>query len=131
MIKGFSLCISWAIFGILMPCFAQNGPTTPLFCEGENPFWTLELDTVSAVFQRTGNTLRAFDVPLVAIAQGRTDPKTYSLINLSAADTAIVTIRNSICSNNVTQTIAPMTIDILTQEGSEAVLLTGCCTVKE
>ena len=110
---------------------AQNGPSSPLFCEGSNPFWSFEIDTDKALFQRTGSDARYFDVPLVAIAQGRTDPKTYSLVNQSVADTAIVTIRQSKCIDAVTQARNSMTIDILTQEGSEAILLTGCCSERK
>ena len=93
-----------------------------LQCFGEKPDWKLGLGKESAdfVYQRQIN----FDVPLITKArEGRAFPRAFTLT--APGETAIVLIDRDACL--IGSTSYPASVDILTQDGSEAIILTGCC----
>ena len=93
-----------------------------LQCFGEGPDWKLGLGESHAdfVYQRQ---IR-FEIPLVTKARdGRAYPRAFTLT--APGETAIVLVDRDTCQHEgVTYNAS---VDILTQDGSEAIILTGCC----
>ena len=95
-----------------------------LQCFGENPDWKLGLGKEKAdfIYQRHIN----FDIPLITKArEGREFPRAFTLT--APGETAIVLIDRDACTFDAQD--FPASVDILTQDGSEAIILTGCCAV--
>jgi uncharacterized membrane protein len=89
-----------------------------MHCTGTQPNWQIELNGSEATFQlreRKGD----YTVELTTPAKNDPDTTAYTLIG--ATDTAILIVHPGRC--NTADHIA----HILTQERSEAILLTGCC----
>lgn len=89
-----------------------------LTCGGVEPDWRLDLAEDSAVFDflRDGT----FEVPQMSMAKGADLPRAYTLI--ADFDTAIVIVADGPCSSG------DLRAHVLTQQGTEPVILTGCCT---
>ena len=91
-----------------------------MHCTGTHPNWQAELNGDTATFQlreRKGD----YDVKLTTIAENDPDTTAYTLIGKT--DTAILIVHPGRC--NTADHIA----HILTQDRSEAILLTGCCRI--
>ena len=91
-----------------------------LTCTGSHPNWQATLNGSEATFtlrERAGD----YSVELVTPATNDPDTTAYTLIG--ATDTAILIVHPGRC--NTADHIA----HVLTQERSEAILLTGCCTL--
>lgn len=89
-------------------------------CSGTRPNWQAELNGDTATFtlrDRTGD----FAIKLTTPAKNDPDTTAYTLIG--DTDTAILIVSAGRC--NTSDHIA----QILTQDRSEAILLTGCCTL--
>lgn len=87
-------------------------------CAGTDPDWLLTLNETDGQFD-FDNRMGRFDVMLQTLAEGRAWPQAFTLI--SSADTAIVLIDQRACGTD------EYAAEILTQRGTTAVLLTGCC----
>lgn len=99
---------------------AIGGPVS-LTCAGFSPDWTLLIDNDTATLTRAKET--TFDIPHFTRAQGRDWPLALSLI--ADFDTAIAVIDKTTCSQNNDGHL--YSVDILTQQSGNAILLTGCC----
>ncbi len=105
---------------LLLPALSLASPSgaTNLQCFGTLPNWEANLDGTAATFtlrDRTGD----YEVKLTTPAKNDPDTTAYTLIG--ATDTAILIVHPGRC--NTADHIA----HVLTQERSEAILLTGCC----
>lgn len=99
-------------------CISSPSVADTLQCSGFMPNWQAELTGDIATFtlrERTGD----YEVKLTTPAQNDPDTTAYTLIG--ATDTAILIVHPGRC--NTADHIA----HVLTQERSEAILLTGCC----
>ncbi len=100
-------------------------------CGGSAPYWRLTLEGGRggrALLDR-GATRGApvrFEIPLVTPAEGRNWPRAYTLVG--AQDTGILILDRDPC-RTAGGTLA-WSADLLTQEGSRAIVLTGCCRVR-
>ncbi len=106
-----------AVFGGLL--MAEETPR--LICFGSDPDWKLGLTADQADFSYK-RAVR-FDIPHQAQAENRDWPRALTL--LAQTDTAILLLDQDICTVDG-QTYA-ISADVLTQDGSAAILLTGCC----
>ena len=86
-------------------------------CSGQNPDWQLSFDSQQARFTFPSPT--DMDVMLQTKAEGREWPRAYTLIG--DRDTAIVLLDPVACSNGT------HSANVLTQRGTTAILLAGCC----
>jgi hypothetical protein len=91
-------------------------------CGGSDPEWTLSLQNDQAEFNLTSPL--TMEIPQKTTAEGREWPKALTLIN--GIETAIVLIDRDQCTAN--GRAFPLSVDILTQRNSIAIVLTGCCT---
>ncbi len=107
---------SFILLGLL--CWSIPATADTLHCTGSHPNWQAELDGSNATF-----TLRErkndYTVELVTTAKNDPDTTAYTLIG--AVDTAILIVHPGRCNT------ADHVAHVLTQERSEAILLTGCC----
>ncbi|MEP5760555.1 MAG: hypothetical protein ABJ327_14820 [Litoreibacter sp.] len=87
------------------------------------PDWTLEIDGDAALF--TNPDPLDMTIPQRSTAQGREWPQAFTLIG--GRDTAIVIMNERTCSTRTTTNYA-LEVHVLTQDGEEPVILTGCCT---
>jgi uncharacterized membrane protein len=106
--------------------FAQTDPD--LRCYGAEPYWSLEITALSATFSSMDGPDRSYDVQLVTAAQGRLSPLAYTLI--SQSDTAIAIVGERQCNDTMSDERFSHSIEVLTQRGSEAIMLTGCCKAR-
>lgn len=93
----------------------------PVVCFGENPDWSLGLGEAFADFAFKKQV--RLDVPQKARAEGRDWPRAFTLVGRT--DTAIVILDRDVCRANGRD--YPISADVLTQDGSAAIVLTGCC----
>lgn len=99
-------------------CLVSPALADTMTCTGTHPNWQAELNGADATFtlrERSGD----YSVELTTPAKNDPDTVAYTLI--SQTDTAILIVHPGRC--NTADNIA----HILTQERSEAILLTGCC----
>lgn len=89
-------------------------------CSGSHPNWNADLNGEIATFQLR-DRVQEYDVKLTTPAINDPDTTAYTLIG--PADTAILIVHPGRC--NTAENIA----HILTQDRSEAILLTGCCRI--
>ena len=89
-------------------------------CSGSHPNWNADLNGAVATFQLR-DRLQEYDVKLTTPAQNDPDTTAYTLIG--ATDTAILIVHPGRC--NTAENIA----HILTQDRTNAILLTGCCRI--
>ena len=94
-------------------------------CVGEAPDWKLGLGTETADLNYK-QALR-FDVPHSTTALNRDWPRAYTLVGQNA--TAIVILDQDACRIGAEE--FPISADILTQDGSAAIMLTGCCRAND
>lgn len=104
----------------LVSCTALQAQTFQ--CVGLNPDWKMNLNAQSADFSFQGRQVR-FDIPQKATARGYDWPQAMTLV--SPDTTAIVVLDQDICQ--IVADELSLSIDILTQDGLEPILLTGCC----
>lgn len=90
-----------------------------LHCAGTAPDWRVELTGDSARFSLRDRS-SSYDIPHTAEALNEPGVVAYTLIG--AMDTAILVVTPQDCN---TDTLAA---HLLTQDGEEAILLTGCCS---
>lgn len=106
----------------LVACFlASPLQAQVLQCFGEAPDWKLGLGSSQADFNYK-RPIR-FDIPLTTKALEREFPRAFTLT--APGETAIVLIDRDQCSLGGAS--YPASVDILTQDGAEAIILTGCC----
>lgn len=103
---------------------AQAEPTG-YQCGGTEPFWDLRVDGETAALRRMGRPTVEFGIPHKAVAEGRNWPIAYSLIG--DFGTAVAVIRPAVCSDGMSDIEYPFVLDLLTQDGTRAIVLTGCC----
>lgn len=96
-----------------------------LSCSGDDPHWTLTIDGNSGVFDLTQAT--KMDIPLVTKAERRDWPRAYSLIG--DRDTVIAVVDQDSCQ--LKGQGFDLSVDILTQRASTAIVLTGCCALTD
>lgn len=115
-----------AAFLILISAPSALGET--LACEGEDPFWHLDLrvDAGSARFERTGETAMSADIALTALAQGDRSVRAFSLTNMTTGFTGIAVTAPAACVLGGDESFSHR-VEFLTQALNEAILLTGCC----
>ena len=102
-------------------CASATFAGEPILCQGSNPDWKLGLSEKTADF--TYKNQDHMDVPQSATALSRDWPRAFTLIG--RANTAIVLLDRDDCVLDGTP--YPISADILTQDGTLPVLLTGCC----
>lgn len=93
-----------------------------LSCKGQNPNWSLELESERGFFEfrdRAG----WLDIPQRTVAEGVDWPKAMTLVG--PRDSAIILINERICQGQSHE------IQVLTQRGETPILLTGCCSVAQ
>ncbi|MEO0343089.1 MAG: hypothetical protein AAF198_06595 [Pseudomonadota bacterium] len=118
------------ILSILFFCIlGSTAHAVPLLCNGQTPFWSLTLDenAQTADLDWIGEIDIKADIALTALALGDAEIKAHSLTQLSQGFTAIALVAPQNCSLK-DQTEGTHRIELLTQSGNEAVLLTGCCS---
>ncbi|MCO4826394.1 MAG: hypothetical protein KC451_16230 [Amylibacter sp.] len=108
------LCLA-AFIALAIPATADV-----MQCSGSHPNWSADLNGETATFQLR-ERVQEYDVKLTTPALNDPDTTAYTLIG--ATDTAILIVHPGRC--NTAENIA----HILTQDRSEAVLLTGCCRI--
>lgn len=91
-------------------------------CRGEAPRWKLGLGEAFADFTYKDRQIR-LEVPQRARAEGRDWPRAYTLVGRT--DTAIVVLDRDACRAEGRD--YPVSADVLTQDGTRAILLSGCC----
>jgi len=106
-----------------LPAAAQT-----LLCGGAEPFWSLELSAQHAHFSSPEQSGITLEVAHTAAASGRDWPKGYTLLGPSKSGIALLHKRT--CDDTMSDVIYSHSIDYLTQEGLEPVILTGCCRLK-
>lgn len=111
---GHLICIS-ALFA------SAASAEEPFLCSGENPDWKLGLGTETADFKYKIQI--KMDIPHMTAAENRDWPKAYTLIGRDA--TAVVILNRMVCE--IGDTDYPLTVHVLTQDGTAAIMLTGCC----
>ncbi|MEM8792833.1 MAG: hypothetical protein AAGE80_14530 [Pseudomonadota bacterium] len=101
----------------------------PLLCGGVEPFWTLTLDEGRGTYA-TPETPDAvlYNIPLITQAEGRPWPRAVTLIG--RGDTAIALINERQCMDTKSDALQPYEATLLTQRGTDAIILTGCCRIK-
>ncbi|MEM8840897.1 MAG: hypothetical protein AAGD47_03890 [Pseudomonadota bacterium] len=122
------LTLPAALIATALPAVAQQA-TPPLLCGGADPVWNLVLDDGRGTY--TSPELpdaTAYDVRLSTPAQGRDWPRALTLIG--PRDTAIVLLDRARCAGAGAPGDQPYTAHLMTQRGTEAILLTGCCRLK-
>ncbi|MEO1563642.1 MAG: hypothetical protein AAFR98_09415 [Pseudomonadota bacterium] len=99
-----------------------------LLCSGETPFWNLDIDIAeqTALFQRTGEDSQVATIELTALAQGDAGIRAFSLVNRQTAFTGIAVTAPDSCDINGDDSFSHR-VEFLTQAGTEAILMTGCC----
>jgi len=102
--------------------FAAEAET--LTCTGIDPKWTARIDGAVGTFEITRS--EPMTIPLVTRAERREWPRAFTL--LGERDTAIVIVDRNACElgSNTLQHSAV----VLTQRGTTAIMLTGCCAVE-
>jgi len=113
--------IGYLALGALLILSQPLNAAEPLVCFGDNPEWKLGLAETFADF--TYKTQTRYTVPQKASALNRDWPKAYTLVARNS--TAIVLIDQDACRAKGHD--YPMSIDVLTQDGTAAIVLTGCC----
>ena len=93
---------------------------TQLSCTGTDPNWRAAIDGKTASFQLRD---RAGDYKIELTTPALNDPDTTAYTFIGTTDTAILIVSRARCNT------VDHTAQILTQERSEAILLTGCCRV--
>lgn len=107
----------------LLVMLASPAVAEQLSCSGDNPHWSLTVSGESGVFELTQPV--TMDIPLVTKAERRDWPRAYSLIG--DRDTVIAVVDRDACVLRGQD--FDLSADILTQRGSTAIVLTGCCAV--
>ncbi len=109
------------VVGALLPVALWAEDAENLICRGENPEWKLGIkDKIGDLDFK--HPVR-FDIPQSASALNRDWPKAFTLI--ARTDTAIVIVDRDHCQLEGQD--YDMSADVLTQDGSAAIVLTGCC----
>ncbi len=103
--------------GLSQPAYAE--PT--ILCSGTDPDWKLGItsETADLTYKRHVR----LKIPQSTSAINRDWPKAFTLI--ARTDTAIVVLDRDACLLDGKE--FPISVDVLTQDGSAAIMLTGCC----
>lgn len=120
----------WRLLLILVatPLMADETPLPPLLCGGAEPFWNLTLQEGRGAYSTPEEPdAITYDVRLTTPAEGRIWPRALTLIG--PRDTAIVLLNERQCSDTMSDFDYPYAADLMTQRGTEAILLTGCCRI--
>lgn len=91
-------------------------------CGGEAPFWTLRASGAEASFGWPAQL--HYDIPQMTRAEGRAWPLAATLIERDQRATAILLVDAALCESGGQRA------HVLTQRGTEPVLLTGCCALQ-
>lgn len=102
-----------ALLALALPVRADG-----IHCTGSHPNWLAELDGDTATFQLRD---RKGDYTVELTTPAKNDPDTTAYTLIGAVDTAILIVHPGRCNT------ADHVAHVLTQERSEAILLTGCC----
>jgi hypothetical protein len=82
-----------------------------------------------AVYVAPGGAAAELTIPHRAVAEGRqAEPVAMTLIG-DRGDTAVAVLRRGQCQVGAADA-ADWSIDVLTQQAGEAILLTGCCRLR-
>ncbi|MBY8974218.1 hypothetical protein KHP62_00265 [Rhodobacteraceae bacterium NNCM2] len=121
--------LTLAAFAALSPATAEEGGLPPLLCGGAEPIWNLSLEDNRGAFTSPQQAdAITYDVRLTTTAKGREWPLALTLIGLR--DTAIILLDQRQCTDTQTETDYPYAAHLMTQRGTEPILLTGCCRIK-
>lgn len=120
------LALAAAIALAATPAAPETRPD--LLCGGVEPSWSLEMAEEEALFTAPDAPQIDYRVQHVQRAEGRFWPRVLTL--LAPADTALAVLRPAACSDTMSDRSYDWTIDLLTQRGGEAIVLTGCCRVR-
>ncbi|MEM7668111.1 MAG: hypothetical protein AAF317_03040 [Pseudomonadota bacterium] len=105
---------------------ADSGGMQPLLCGGAEPFWNVTVDDARAAFSTPDEPdAIGYDIPLATRAEGRDWPLALTLIG--SRETAILVIDRQTCSDTVSDRAYPYSALLLTQRGTDPILLDGCC----
>ena len=111
------------LFTLALLCAAAvPAHAAQLTCFGSNPNWQAVLNGPSATFQLRD---RAGDFQVRLTTPAKNDPNTTAYTLIGDTDTAIVIVSPARCNTLNLQA------HVLTQERSEAILLSGCCRITE
>lgn len=117
------------ILAIATPALAAEDAMPPLLCGGTDPVWNLVLDDGRGAYTSPEQPdAIAYDVRLTTPAEGRAWPRALTLIG--PRDTAIVLLDRSQCGITGSDRDHPYAAHLMTQRGTDAILLTGCCRLK-
>lgn len=113
--------------GLLCAATASDAAEPPpLLCGGAEPFWNLTIEDDRAAFSTPERPdAVTFDIRLRTRAEGRDWPRAFTLIG--RGDTAVIVLDQRSCSDTVTDRAYPYAGTLLTQRGTEPILLSGCC----
>ena len=126
--NAFRDCILLFIAAGAAGAVVANEVRPSLICGGVEPFWSLEIEAVEAVFTAPDIEQINYAIPHVAKAEGRPWPQVLTLP--AQRDTALAIIRPMQCSDTMSDTAFDWMIDVLTQRNGEAIALTGCCRLR-
>lgn len=120
------------VFLIVLTGLPLQALAQPLICEGANPYWSLEIDTKNATaeFHWVGEFEATAEIELSAKGLGDPDKQAHSLVNYQTGFSGIAITALDACWLGATADYTHR-VELLTQKGREAVLLSGCCRVMQ
>ncbi|MEM1276555.1 MAG: hypothetical protein AAGH74_08515 [Pseudomonadota bacterium] len=119
----------WAMLFLAGTAAADEVTVPPLLCGGVEPSWTMTIEEKRGSYatpDRPDPVL--YDIPLITKAEGRPWPRVVTLIG--RGDTALAILDERQCTDTMSDLTYPFEATLLTQRGSEAIALTGCCRLK-
>lgn len=108
---------------LAFPAQAQS-----FLCGGAEPFWSLEISTGTANFNSPEQPDITLEIAHTAVAAGRSWPKGFTLLGPRMSGIAL--LHERACNDTTADITYSHSIDFLTQDGLEPVILTGCCRLK-
>ena len=117
----------WAL--LLLAGTAAADEVPPLLCGGVEPSWGISIAEGRGAYTTPEiPDPVTYDIPLITKAEGRPWPRIVTLIG--RGDTALLVLNQRQCSDTMSDIDFPYEALLLTQRGTEAIALTGCCRLK-